>query len=180
MNKLKKTSFILILSVTVLACGHLIKTFASDLLIQANKQSHDGQTNITTFEGAVKVNLDDITVKSPKAAVRIGKDNKPEEAIFIDGAYAIKDNGISQNEIKANIIRLSLLENKLQAEGNAFTSIKEKKKLVVTIKADYQEFDKTSSIMTAKGNVIINYKEVETLSDKAKIFVKENGDLKEV
>lgn len=154
--------------------------FAQDVIIEANKQTHDGSKNVTTFEGNVRVRTEDITVKSPKALVNIGKDGKPENATFVQGAKAVQIKNGTQNEVKAQIIRLSLITEKVEAEGDAETKIIEKSKPEVTIKADKQSFNINTNLMQARGSVVINYGNLTTKSNSAKIKVDENGNLQKV
>ncbi len=152
--------------------------YAENINIQADKQTFDGKT--TVFEGNVDVDYQDIKVKSPKVIVKTDANGKTETATFLDGAHAVKTNGVSRSEVKANIINLSLLKNRIKAEGNAESSVFENKKPVVHITADTQEFDITKNIIVATNNVKIKYQEIKTKSDKARISIDENGDLKKV
>ncbi|OGI03367.1 MAG: hypothetical protein A2Y25_08560 [Candidatus Melainabacteria bacterium GWF2_37_15] len=152
--------------------------YAENILIQADKQTFDGEK--TTFEGKVKVNYSDIMIKSPKAIVRNDKTGKPDAATFVDGAYALKQSGYSRSEVKANIINLSLLKNRIRAEGNAESSVFENQVPIVHIKAGSQSFDIKSNIIVATDNVNIKYKEILTNSDKARITINDKGNLDKV
>jgi len=81
----------------------------------------------------------------------------------------------SKSTVKANIIKVSILENKIKANGNTSSAIFENKTPTVTIKADEQEFDMDSNMITAVGNVVIDYQDIKTNSDSAKIKVDESG-----
>ncbi|MFA6990190.1 MAG: LptA/OstA family protein, partial [Candidatus Gastranaerophilaceae bacterium] len=76
--------------------------FASDVIIEANRQNMDAEKNLTTFDGGVKVHTDNITVKSPKAFVNMGKDGKAENVTFVNGANAVQINNDSKNTVKAS------------------------------------------------------------------------------
>ncbi len=175
--KMKSKLIILIMFLTLFISNF---AHAEDVTIEASKQSYDGVKNVTVFEGDVVVKSQDITVKSPRASVKMNKEGKPTEAVFHDNAYAEKDRGITKNEIKSNKIKLSMLDNKVKAEGDTFSSVLEGKKPIVTIKADFQQFDMDSNVMSAAGNVQINHQQMETHSDNAKILIDDNGDLKQV
>lgn len=155
-----------------------IVSYAENINIQANKQVFDGKT--TTFEGNVNVDYQDINVKSPKVIVKSGENGKPETASFLNGAHAVKTSGFSQSEVKANIINLSLLKNRIKAEGNAESAVFENKKPVVHITADTQEFDIAKNIIVATNNVKIKYEEINTVSNKARISIDDGGNLKKV
>jgi len=153
-------------------------SYAEDIYIQADKQTFDGKT--TVFEGNVDVDYQNIKVKSPKVIVKTDENGKTETATFLNGAHAVKNDGYSQSELKANIINLSLLKNRIKAEGNAESSVFENKKPVVHITAATQEFDITKNIIIATDNVKINYQEINTKSNKARISMDDNGNLKKV
>ncbi len=152
--------------------------FAENILIQADRQTFDGEK--TTFEGNVKVDYEDVSIKSPRAIVRNNEEGKPGAATFVDGAQAIKDSGYSRSEVKANIINLSLLKSRIRAEGNAESSVFEDKEPLVHINAGSQIFDIKKNIIVAEEDVNIKYKEIVTNSDKARITINENGTLDRV
>lgn len=158
----------------------VMPAWASNVIIEAEKQTYDEKTNTTVFDKNVKVEMDDITVKSPKAIVKMTKDHKIDKATFVDGAYAIKDNKLNQHEIKANIINLSLLNKKMKAEGNTQSILNENRVPIATINADSQEFDIKSNLMKAKGSVVINYNDIKTFSDEANIKINDKSKLEKV
>lgn len=177
MEKQTLTKSLVSAGIIALLIGSVI-TCAENINIQADKQTFDGKT--TTFEGNVDVDYQNIKVKSPKVVVKSDSSGKTETATFLDGAHAVKNNGYSQSEVKANIINLSLLKNRIKAEGNAQSSVFENKKPIVHITAATQEFDIEKNIIVANDNVKIKYQEINTISDKAKISIDENGALKKV
>lgn len=152
--------------------------YAENINIQADKQTFDGKNTI--FEGNVNVNYQDINVKSPKVVVKGDDNGKPETATFLNGAHAVKNTGYSQSEVKANIINLSLLKNRIKAEGNAESAVFENKQPVVHISAATQEFDISKNIIIATDNVKIDYQKINTVSDKARISIDSGGALKKV
>lgn len=152
--------------------------YADDINIQSDKQTYDGKT--TVFEGDVKVDYQDITARSPRVEVKTNNEGQTETASFLGGAKAVKTTDKSRNEVKAEIINLSLLKNRIKAEGNSESSIFEGKEPIVNIKADSQEFDIEKNIIIADKFVRIKYGKIDTISDKAKISIEENGELKKV
>ncbi|MEI8389898.1 MAG: LptA/OstA family protein [bacterium] len=165
------TGIISLLTVPVLS-------YAENINIQADKQTFDGKT--TNFEGKVSVDYQNINVKSPKVVVKSDANGKTETATFLNGAHAVKTDGSTQSEIKANIINLSLLKNRIKAEGNAESAVFENKKPIVHISAATQEFDIAKNIIVATDNVKIDYQEIKTKSNKARISIDADGNLKKV
>lgn len=171
---MKKKLFLLLISSVILTQITCL-SYAQDVMIQADKQNYNGDTNLMSFEGKVKVNFGNVTVKSPKAFIKSGQDGKPELATFTQGAVATKTTGISKSSIKANIIKVSLLENKLKAEGETNSTITENQTPVAVIRSNTQEFDIKNNIITASGNVNISYKDITANSNDAKITIDETG-----
>jgi lipopolysaccharide export system protein LptA len=154
------------------------KLYAEDVFIKADKQNFNGQKAV--FEGKVKVDYADIHVESPKAFVRNDETGKPISATFVDGAQAIRIKDHARNEVKANILNLSLLKNKIQAEGDSESFVFQDKKPMVHIKAGSQSFDIKENVITATTNVDMTYDKIKTHSDKAKITINKGGELDKV
>ena len=166
---------------TILFTSVLIMGFAvaDTLTIQADKQVLDGEANKIHLEGNVKVKINDITLTSPRAVGNIDpKTNKLKDAHFFNNAYAYQIKGSKKQEIKADIIHMSLFTKVLSATGNTQSVVLEKATPIITINSDEQSYDTKADILDAKGEVIIHYQDTETFSDKAKAWVDDNGDLK--
>lgn len=165
---------LIILGATIILTAGITSTLASGVLINADKQTYNQKDKQVNFDGNVKATYENISVKSPKAVLITGADEKPETAIFTN-ALAVKITPESRSEVKANIMKLSILNNTIQAEGNVKSLVLENKVPVATIKSDFQEYDMTNSLITATGNVSINYKDVSSQSNKARIQVDNAG-----
>lgn len=176
---MKKSAIIKVLAtISVISLLLPLVSYAENINIQADKQTFDGKT--TVFEGKVNVDYQDINVKSPKVVVKSNETGKTETASFLDGAHAVKTTPYSQSDVKADIINLSLLKNRIEAQGNAESAVFKNKIPVVHITSDTQEFDIKTNIMVATNNVKIQYGEISTQSNKARISMDESGSLKKV
>ena len=174
---MKKILFCLLCIVTINS------VLAANLTIEADRQEYSGTDNKAVFEGNVKVQLDDVTIQSPTANAEIDKDtNKIKLATFNKNAYVYQVKNNKKNEVKADIIKLSLLNNLVVAEGNSQIIVTENKKLepVVTVNADKQEYNTETKVMTATGDVIIVYEDSTSYSDKAVAKMDKNGDVQEL
>lgn len=167
---------LVILAVVIFGLGAV----ASDLIIDSKTQSYSEKDNKIHFDGDVKVTIDDMKVYGDKADVTVGKKNKLELATFYDKPYAVQTKKNKKREVKANILKLSLIHKVLIAEGDAQVIVSDGKYPTVIITADEQEYDTKSNIMKANGGVIIKYKELETFSDRAIIVTDKGGDLKKI
>lgn len=156
---------------------------ASDLSIESYKQTFKLEENKATFEGNVRVKMDDISATAPKAEVFIDPKTKQlSEAVMYDNPYVIQVQKAKTNEIKANILKMSLLKKNIYGAGNTQTTVTENGaiKPTIIITADEQQYDSNTKTLVAKGGVIIYYKDVETFSDTAVADLTQDGELKKL
>lgn len=157
-----------------------MSAMASDLVIQSKSQTYNEKDNKIKVEGDVNVSVDDVHVVGDKADVSVTKDNKLDTATFYQQPYAFQIQGNKKREVKANILRASLINKTIKAEGETQTTVFNGKEPTVIITADTQEYDTKAHVMTANGGVIIKYKDMNTFSDRAIIRTGSNGDLKRI
>lgn len=154
-------------------------TIASDLIIESKTQSFSETDNKIHFDGDVKVKLDNLNVVGDRADITT-KGSKLDTATFYDKPYAYQVQNNKKREVKANILKLSLITKVVRAEGDTQTTVMDGKKPIAVITADTQEYDTKSNVMTAMGGVVIKYQEINTFSDKAVIRTDKKGDLKRI
>lgn len=153
---------------------------AEDLVIQSKTQSYSEKDNKIKAEGDVQVSIGDAKVLGDKADVTVTKDNKLDTATFYDKPYAYEIKGNKKREVKANILKVSLINKVIKAQGATQTTVFDGKDPIVIITADEQEYDTKSHLMKAAGSVIIHYKEIETFSNKAVIKTDDKGELQRI
>ena len=168
---------ILLLVLFILSAAMVL---ASDLIIESKTQTFSNDDKKIKLDGGVTVKLDNLTVVSDKADVTVRRNNKLDTATFYNNPYAYEVNENKKREVKANILKVSLINKIVRAEGNSQSVITEGNTPIVTITADSQEYDTKSSVMVATGSVIIKYKDIDTISDKAVIIADEKGGLKKI
>lgn len=166
------------LTICLLAAGMIAQ--ASDLIIESKTQSYSEAENKLKFEGDVKVSIDDLKVVGDKADVDVNEDQQLDTATFYDKPYAFEVKKNKKREVKANILKVSLITKIVRAEGDTQSTVFDGKIPVVVVNSDVQEYDTKTGVMTATGAVTILYKELETFSDKAKIKTDKNGDLRDI
>lgn len=157
-----------------------ITVFASDLIIESKTQTFSDNERKINLDGGVKVKLDNLTVESNRADVSIRRNNKLDTATFYDKPYAYEVNANKKREVKANILKVSLINKVVRAEGETQSVVTEGNTPIVLINADAQEYDTTSGIMVATGSVTMKYKDIDTYSDKAVIVTDNKGDVKKI
>ena len=153
---------------------------ASDLIIESKEQTYQEQDSKIKFNGDVKVTVDDLKVVGDKADVNVTKDSKLDTATFYDKPYAFEIKKNKKREVKANILKVSLITKIVHAEGDTQSVVFDGKTPVVVINADVQEYDTKTGVMTANGMVTMKYKDIETFSNSAEITTDKNGDLKKL
>ena len=152
---------------------------SEDLIIDSKTQTFSESDNKIKFNGDVKVKFGDIHLLGDKADVSV-KNSKLDTATFYDKPYAYEVKNNKKREVKANILKFSLLNKVIKAEGDTQTIITEGKTPVAVINADVQEYDVKANVMTAYGSVSIKYKDINAYTDKAIIHTSSHGDLKRI
>ena len=175
---MNKKKFLIILSLLVICLG-AIGVIAEDLIIESKTQTFSETDNKIKFDGDVKVQHGDINIVGDKADVSV-KNSKLHTATFYDKPYAYEVKNNKKREVKANILKFSLLNKVIKAEGDTQTIITEGQTPVAVINANEQEYDVRTKIMTAKGSVAIKYKDINAYTDKAVIYTDSHGDLKRI
>lgn len=171
MKKLLITIAIMMFSLGIIAQ-------ASDLVIESKSQTFSESDNKIKFKGDVKVSVDDLKVVGDSADVNMNEQQNLDTATFYNKPYAYEVKKNKKREVKANILKVSLITKIVRAEGDTQSVVFDGKTPVVVINSDVQEYDTKTGIMTATGNVTMKYKDLETYSNKAIIKTDKNGDLK--
>ncbi len=155
--------------------------YAASLSVESDTQEFKDSDSKIYLEGNVKVKSGDVNVVSPRAVVNVDpKNNKVNSVEFKDNAYSFFAQSGKNHEIKAQILKMSLLDKVLSAEGNAISTITEGDKPLVIVTADRQEYHKQANVMKAFGNVNIVYRDVETFSNQAIVDLTKNNDVKKI
>lgn len=167
----------ILIAVAIILIGFGTVAMATDLIIESKTQSYNEKESKIKFDGDVRVKLDDLHVQGDKADITVNKKNKLDTATFYDKPYAYQVQNNKKREVKANILKLSLITKVVRAEGDSQSIFTDGKNPVVMITSDTQEYDIKTNVMTAMGGVIIKYKDVQTFSDKAVIKTNKKGDI---
>ena len=148
------------------------------ITIESKKQEIQIDKNKGYFTGDVKVQIGDVVVQSPKADLDLEpQTKKPSLATFFDKPYAVQIKDNKKHEVKADIIKVSLINKVITAQGNTQTNVLQDKKPLVIITADEQEYDTKTNLMKAIGSVIVNYEDMVATSDNAFALIDKKGDV---
>lgn len=153
---------------------------AADLVIESKTQSYSEDESKIKFQGDVNVSIGDLKVVGQSADVNVTKDQQLDTATFYDKPYAFEIKKNKKREVKANILKVSLINKIVRAEGDTQSIVYDGKTPIIVINADTQEYDTKTGVMIAEGTVTIVYKETETFSDKAIIKTDKNGDVQDL
>ena len=168
--------FLIILLLMIMGLG----VIAADLEVESRTQSFSDKEHKIKLNGDVKVKLENLTVQSDTADISIRRNNKLDTATFYNKPFAVEIKGNKKREVKSNILQVSLINKIVRAEGEAQSVITEGNTPIVIINADVQEYDTTSNVMVATGSVTMEYKDIDTYSDKAVIITDDKGGLKKI
>ncbi len=157
-----------------------VGVIAADLVIDSKTQTYNEKENKIKFEGNVNVQVDDVKVVGEQADVTVLPNRKPDIVTFYDKPYAYEVKANKKREVKANILKLSLINKTIKAQGDSQTIVTDGKIPIAVINADEQEYDTKNNIMVATGSVTIKYKDIETFSDKAVLVTNKQGDLQKI
>jgi len=174
MQKIKVIIAILTLFMCIGTC------IASDLIIESKTQTYSEEESKINFEGDVDVTIDELHVVGDKADVTVIDGQKLDTATFYDKPYAYENKANKKREVKANILKVSLIKKTVRAEGETQTIIFDGKTPVAVVNADVQEYNTKTGVMNAEGNVTINYKEVKAFSDFAEFKTDKDGNLRDI
>lgn len=174
---MRKSNFkYLIVSLALLMIGS-----ATAITIESKNQQIELDKNKGFFEGDVKVQVGDVVVQSPRADLDLEPETKkPSLATFFDKPYAHQTKDNKKHEVKADIIKVSLIKKVITAQGNAQTNVLQDKKPVIIITANEQEYDTTTNLMKATGSVVINYEDMLATSDNAYALLNKQGDVQNI
>lgn len=154
---------------------------ADSVVIEAKKQEIKMDKNKGYFEGDVEVRVGDVVVKSPRAELDLDPaTKKPSLAVFYDNPYAFQNKDNKKHEIKARIMKVSLIKKNILAEGDTQSIMLKDRQPVITINADVQQYDTNTKLMKAKGSVVVHYNDVETFSGYASAVLDKEGTVKDL
>ncbi len=156
----------------------IVTTSVGAITIESKKQEIQMDKNKGYFTGDVKVQVGDVVVKSPRADLDLDPaTKKPSLATFFDKPYAHQQKDNKKHEVKADIIKVSLIKKVITAQGNTQTNVIENKKPTIIITANMQEYDTNTYLMKAIGSVVINYEDMVATCDNAYALMDKKGDV---
>jgi lipopolysaccharide export system protein LptA len=164
--------------------SHIATVAAAPFLIRSDAQEFDNKNKVVSASGNVKVDYNGSHAFSSIANVRMKPDGKADRVIFSGGARIEQENSV----INGDRITVMVDSGNLIAENHVTTNVTLKensspvtkptpspvstKPSKVVITSDYQQYDKSSDVMMASGNVKIIYDEYVAVGPKATFKLK--------
>ena len=99
----------IILAIMLLLMTAGIAVNAADLVIESKTQSYSEDESKIKFQGDVNVSIGDLKVVGQSADVNVTKDQQLDTATFYDKPYAFEIKKNKKREVKANILKVSLI-----------------------------------------------------------------------
>lgn len=156
------TNLLLVLLTSLISYANEIEIQHADLLELEKKE--------IKVKGKVKIKYKDITIEAPEGVLKKETNENYESAAFIGRAK------LNSNDrfLEADKIIIMLNKNLIIAEGNTISKLKDKDNNLIKINCDYQELYWDGKDASARGNLVVFYKDTKINSDKAKVVFKNN------
>lgn len=153
---------------------------AGNMRITADKQNYNIAQGKYYLSGKVTVAVDDMVVTGSKAEVQMGEAGKPAVAHFYDRPTFKRKGNKVEDKVIGDTIKVYLGENRYGAIGNVESHIATVAADPFMIRSDIQEFDNKNKVVSASGNVKVDYQGSEVWSNLANVRMKDDGQAERV
>jgi lipopolysaccharide export system protein LptA len=180
---------LLVLSLTLAMSPWLLGPSASSAIapdpntirITADKQNYNIEKKRYTLSGRVTVAYQDIRITGPRAEMEMDANGKPEVAHFFERPMfrRVKPN-VGEDSIIGDKLKLFINEERYGAIGNVESHMATVAADPFTIRSDVQEFDNKNKVVSASGNVQVDYQGSQAWSQLANVRMKDDGKAERV
>lgn len=149
---------------------------ADSIRMSADRQSYNLELKRYKLSGHVVVSYQDMRITGSSAEVEMDAAGKPQVANFFNRPMfkRVKPQA-GQDEVVGDLIKVYLNEDRYGAEGNVVSHIATVAADPFHIRSDVQEFDNKNKVVSASGNVHVDYKGSQATSALANVRMKESG-----
>ncbi len=163
------------------AATSAITPSSDNIRITADKQSYNLEKKKYLLSGKVAVVFQDMRITGNKAEVDMDEAGKPQVAHFYNRPVfkRIKPNE-GEDNVVGDIIKVYLSEDRYGAIGNVESKIATVAADPFLIRSDVQEFDNKNKVVSASGNVKVDYKGSQAFSKLANVRMKPTGKAERV
>jgi lipopolysaccharide export system protein LptA len=144
--------------------------------INADKQSYNLGEKKYYLNGHVNVAFQNMRITGTTAQVSMDEAGKPQVAQFFNRPMfkrVVPKTG--EDKVVGDMIKVYLNEDRYGAEGNVDSHIATVAADPFHIRSDIQEFDNKNRVVSASGNVHVDYKGSQASSSLANVRMKEGG-----
>jgi lipopolysaccharide export system protein LptA len=171
-------AFITTLSPLVLASAatSAISPDTNTIHMTADKQSYNLEKKKYVLNGRVAVTYQDMRITGPQAEVEMDQAGKPQIAHFTKRPlFKRLKPQVGEDTVVGDIIDLYLGDDRYAAQGSVVSHITTVAADPFLIRSDAQEFDNKNKVVSASGNVHVDYKGSQASSPLANVRMKDNG-----
>lgn len=147
--------------------------------VNADTQRFSGADAKALLNGHVQVDYRNVQINSKQAEIETDETGNPLVAHFFDKPiarrFSLEDNPPKTDTVEGNVLRMFFNDEIMQAEGNTVTYVTSVASDPFTIRADVQQFNNKTKLVTAMGGVTIDYKDMHAASPRALMKVNEQG-----
>lgn len=142
----------------------------------ADRQSYDLERKKYTLDGRVTVAYQNMSITGPRADVEMDPTGKPQVARFVNRPlFRIVKPAMGEDTVTGDRIHVYLNDDRYAAQGNVQSHMNTVAADPFFIRSDMQEFDHKNRVVSASGNVQVDYKGSRVSSALANVRMKENG-----
>jgi lipopolysaccharide export system protein LptA len=134
--------------------------------ISADTQEFNNVTNEIKASGSVKVTYKGMQLFANQAKLTTDKTGKPYRAELSGNARVVRHNGT----ISGGTITYDVNSNNISASGGVNTVTSLPGSGQVTMRSDYQQYDRASNIIIGSGHVRVTYQDYIATGPKATIY----------
>jgi lipopolysaccharide export system protein LptA len=149
---------------------------ADNIRMSADKQSYNMEKKTYSLSGHVNVSYQEMRIIGTTAEVSMDSAGKPQVANFFNRPMfkRVKPQ-VGEDQVVGDIIKVYLNDDRYGAEGNVDSHIVTVAADPFHIRSDVQEFDNKNKVVSASGNVHVDYKGSQASSALANVRMKESG-----
>lgn len=142
----------------------------------ADKQSYNLEKKKYLLNGRVTVAYQDMQIVGPQAEVEMNAAGKPQVAHFTNRpSFKRVKPQEGEDTVIGDIINIYLGDDRYAAQGSVQSHITTVAADPFFIRSDIQEFDNKNKVVSASGNVKVDYKGSQAYSTLANVRMKDNG-----
>lgn len=144
--------------------------------ISADKQSYNLDKKKYLLSGKVSVAYQDMLITGTKAEMEMDAAGKPQVAHFTARPLFTRTKpNVGKDTVLGDVINVWLGDDRYGAQGNVESHITTVAADPFTIRSDVQEFDNRNKVVSASGNVHVDYQGSQAQSSIANVRMKDDG-----